>query len=175
MAGYLPALRSRHAGIYGKMKKYAIFGGVALGVLALDQATKALVLREIPLGGVVGVIPGLFDLVHYRNRGAAFGFLNSPDIEWQFWLFLSATGLAATVILLLARQTDKTALLTGLGMILGGAVGNFIDRVRFRSVIDFLDFYWGVWHWPAFNVADMGICCGAFLTCVALWSRNCRQ
>lgn len=154
------------------MKKYVLFGGVALTVLALDQATKALVLREIPAGTVITVIPGLFDLVHYRNRGAAFGFLNSADIEWQFWLFLAATILAAAVIFLMAKQTGKPGLLTGLGLILGGAVGNLIDRLRFHSVVDFLDFYWGAWHWPAFNVADMAICCGAFITCIAMWGRD---
>lgn len=154
------------------MRKYIIFGMAALLVLALDQASKALVLAEIPAGHVIPVIPGLFDLVNYRNRGAAFGFLNRSDIEWQFWLFLGATLLAATVILLLVRQAKRPLLLTGLGLILGGALGNLTDRLRFRAVVDFLDFYWQGWHWPAFNVADMAICCGALLTCVAMWSKD---
>ena len=60
----------------------------------------------------------------------------------------------------------------GLGMVLGGAVGNLVDRIRFRAVVDFLDFYVGQWHWPAFNVADIAICCGALLVCLSMWLKG---
>ncbi|MDO5483378.1 MAG: signal peptidase II, partial [Desulfovibrionaceae bacterium] len=63
-------------------------------------------------------------------------------------------------------------LFSGLGLVLGGALGNLIDRLRFRAVVDFLDFYWGSWHWPAFNVADVAICLGAFLACLAIWRQD---
>ena len=66
-------------------------------------------------------------------------------------------------------------MLVGLGLILGGALGNLIDRLRFRAVVDFLDVYWRGWHWPAFNVADMGICVGAGLACLAVWRAERRK
>jgi signal peptidase II len=150
--------------------KYRILFVLAALVAAADQAAKALVTVSIPQYHSVQVIPGFFDLVHIYNRGAAFGFLNSPDIEWQFWLFLGATALALWAILYLARNARYDPLLfTGLGLILGGAIGNLVDRLRYRAVLDFLDFYIGDWHWPAFNVADAAICMGALLTCIALY------
>ncbi|MDR0465961.1 MAG: signal peptidase II [Deltaproteobacteria bacterium] len=137
---------------------------------AADQLTKALIAAHIPLHRSIPAIPGFFDLTHIHNRGAAFGFLNSPDIEWQFWLFLGATFLALLGIFSLARNTRHDPLLfSGLGLIVGGATGNLVDRLRYRSVLDFLDFYIGDWHWPAFNVADAAICVGAFLACIALY------
>lgn len=144
----------------------------ALFVLLADQATKWLVMEFVPPDRPIRVINGLFDLVNIRNRGAAFGFLNRSDIEWQFWLFLAATFFAMIAIFILAKDSRKPALTIGLGLILGGALGNLVDRLRFRSVVDFLDFYWQGWHWPAFNVADMGICIGAFITCIAMWQKG---
>lgn len=152
------------------MKTGILLWSVAGGVFVLDQATKWLVIEKIPQHGSIQIIPGFFDLVNIRNRGAAFGFLNRHDTDWQFWLFLAATIVAIGAILLLARGTRKQPLLTtGLGLVLGGAIGNLVDRLRWRSVVDFLDFYWRNWHWPAFNVADMGICIGAFLICIVVW------
>ena len=151
------------------MRRYLTLSGIAALVTLLDQLTKWWVLRTLPEYQSVPVIKGFFDLVNIRNRGAAFGFLNRSDIEWQFWLFLGATLLAVVAIFALVRGTKSTLLLTGLGLIMGGAIGNLIDRVRFRSVVDFLDFYIGTWHWPAFNVADIAICCGAILACVAMY------
>ena len=152
-------------------RRWRLLGGWALLVLIVDQATKFLVLRHLPDYSATPLIPGFFDLVNIRNRGAAFGFLNSPEIEWQFWLFLVATIFAAGAILSLARSArpTDTALLIGLGAVLGGALGNLVDRLRFRAVVDFLDFYVGDWHWPAFNVADIAICCGAALVCFYLF------
>ena len=150
--------------------KYRILIALAVLVAAADQASKVLVALHIPPYRSVPVIPGFFDLVHIYNRGAAFGFLNRPDIEWQFWLFLVATAFAFWAIGYLARNARYDPLLfSGLGLILGGAIGNLVDRLRYRAVLDFLDFYIGDWHWPAFNVADIGICAGAFLACIALY------
>ncbi len=144
--------------------------GLAAVVTVLDQATKYLVMRTVSPHHSIPVVDGFFDLVNVRNRGAAFGFLNSPDIEWQFWLFLGATLAAAGIIMHLTRTAARTdtLLFCGLGLVLGGAVGNLVDRLRFRAVVDFLDFYIGDLHWPAFNVADIAICCGAALTCLSL-------
>lgn len=157
-------------------RRYGLICGTAAALLVLDQASKLAVMALIPEHRPVPVIPGLFDLVNIRNRGAAFGFLNRSDIEWQFWLFLAATAVAVWAIFAVARGAARLPLLfVGLGLVLGGALGNLVDRIRFRAVVDFLDFYWRGWHWPAFNVADMGICVGAFLACVALWRPLRRQ
>lgn len=150
--------------------RYRLLGGYALLALLLDQLSKFWVLTTIPEHKSVPVIPGLLDLVNIRNRGAAFGFLNRSDIEWQFWLFLLATLAAVAAIILLVRSSpEQPWLFRALGLIMGGALGNLVDRLRFRAVVDFLDIYVGDWHWPAFNVADMAICVGAGLACILLW------
>ena len=157
-----------------KDTRYKTVLGCGVAVLLLDQLTKCWVMASLPYYGAVTVIPGFFDLVNIRNRGAAFGFLNRSDIEWQFWLFFAATLVSAGVIFMLARSArrDEKARFWGLGMVLGGAVGNLVDRIRFRAVVDFLDFYVGQWHWPAFNVADIAICCGALLVCLSMWLKG---
>lgn len=153
--------------------RYGYITLLAALVALLDQGSKLWVRASIPLHTEIPVIQGFFSLVHVRNRGAAFGFLNRHDIEWQFWLFLAATVLAAVVITVLARQarSHERLFFTALGLIMGGAVGNLIDRIRHRAVVDFLDFYVGNWHWPAFNVADIAICCGAVLALFLSWRR----
>ena len=154
--------------------RYAIIAAVTAIVTLIDQTTKALVLLHVPLYTEIPVISGLFNLVHVRNRGAAFGFLNRHDISWQFWLFLAATLVAAGVVIMLAKNSraDDTPFFISLGLILGGAVGNLIDRVRYREVVDFLDFYHDKYHWPAFNVADIAICCGAALALILSLRRS---
>lgn len=153
-------------------RAYKLALGLAAFWLLADQASKALATALIAPGRKIAVIPGFFDLVNLRNRGAAFGFLNRDDIEWQFWLFLAATIVALAVILAILRTAQKQPLLCiGLGLILGGALGNLVDRLRFRAVVDFLDFYYGPWHWPAFNLADCGICIGAGLVCICIWRK----
>ena len=150
--------------------RYRLLWGVAAVVFVLDQLTKWWAVAAIPEHRSITVIPGFFDLVIVRNRGAAFGFLNRPDMDWQFWLFLAATVVAVGAIIVLARGArGNVPFLVGLGLVLGGALGNLLDRLRYRAVVDFLDFYVGQWHWPAFNVADIGICLGALCTCVVMW------
>ena len=157
--------------------RYTLIGLIAALLVALDQATKIWVYTTLPLHTELPVIQGFFNLVHVRNRGAAFGFLNRHDITWQFWLFLAAGLVALVVVFTLARQArnDEYGFFTALGLILGGAIGNLIDRVRYRAVIDFLDFYQGDWHWPAFNVADIAICCGAVIALWVSWQRVPRK
>ncbi|MDR2891764.1 MAG: signal peptidase II [Deltaproteobacteria bacterium] len=147
------------------MKRYGLIGVIAALVALVDQVTKQMACEVLPFGQFRPVIDGFFNLVHVRNRGAAFGFLNNHDTDWQFWFFAAATVLAVVVLLYLAKTAPAKSrlLFTAIGLVLGGAVGNFIDRCRFRYVIDFLDFYIGNWHWPAFNVADIGITCGVIL------------
>ena len=154
----------------GAVNRHVVVFSVALVWLVLDQLTKAAVAARIAVGSGFSVIDGCFNLVHVLNRGAAFGFLNSDETNWQFWLFLAAALLVAGVVVHIVRTSAYSrTLFIGLGSILGGAAGNLIDRVRFRAVTDFLDVYWGAWHWPAFNVADMAICVGAFLACIVIW------
>ncbi len=156
--------------------RYKIVAAVAAVIIFLDQLTKWLIIPALPQQGSVTIIDGFFNLVHIYNRGAAFGFLNRSDIEWQFWLFLVATLIAALAIYYLVRTSKHCVLLfMGLGLVLGGALGNLIDRIRFRAVVDFLDFYVGAWHWPAFNVADIAICIGALLTCLAMYALDRAQ
>lgn len=154
--------------------RYVKIAVIASVVTLLDQIAKAWVLFTIPLYTEIPVIRGFFSLVHVRNKGAAFGFLNRDDITWQFWLFLAVTILATVVIVLLAKSAreNERVFFTALGLILGGAAGNLIDRVLYREVIDFLDFYIKGYHWPAFNVADIAICCGAALALLFSWRRE---
>lgn len=132
-------------------------------VILLDQLTKLWVLDD--LVAYVDVIPltGFFNLVHVHNTGAAFSlFADQPG--WQRWFFLGIAGIASVVIVFLLRKTAGRPLFSAaLALILGGAIGNVIDRALYGHVIDFLDFYWGAWHFPAFNVADSAISIGAAL------------
>jgi signal peptidase II len=149
--------------------RWRLLGGAALLVLILDQAAKWKIASFLAPWDVFP-LTDFFNLVHVRNRGAAFGFLNSPDISWQFWLFGAAAFLALGIICLVADKADEKEkpLFCGLGAIAGGALGNLLDRIRFRAVIDFLDLHYDGWHWPAFNLADVAICAGAFITALFL-------
>lgn len=131
-------------------------------VLLADQATKWLVLQAMPLGEVIP-ITGFFNLVHVRNPGAAFSFLADAG-GWQRWLFaVFAIGVSALLIFMMRRAPGQRLFCFAAALVIGGAVGNLIDRLVFGEVIDFLDFHWQGWHWPAFNIADSGITVGAFL------------
>lgn len=146
-------------------RKLAILFLILLPGVALDQASKYLVMKHLRLGSVVPVIKGFFNLVHIRNRGAAFGLLSSlsPDFAWLF--FIVTTSLVLLVVGYLWYKLKETATLAALGysLIIAGAMGNLIDRLRWGEVVDFLDFYLGRYHWPAFNVADSLVCLGAAL------------
>jgi signal peptidase II len=131
-------------------------------VLLADQATKWLVLQTIPLGDVIP-ITDFFNLVHVRNPGAAFSFLADAG-GWQRWLFaVFAIGVSALLIFMMRRAPEQRLFCFAAALVIGGAIGNLIDRLVFGEVIDFLDFHWQGWHWPAFNIADSGITVGAFL------------
>ena len=138
---------------------------VAATVVALDQATKALVRAWLPLYESVSIVPQLLDFTHVRNTGAAFGLLNAVDIPFKP-LLMSGIALAALVaIAVFAVRTSPTEPLArlGLALVFGGATGNLIDRVTAGYVIDFVDVYWSGWHFWAFNVADAAITVGACL------------
>ncbi|WP_320169676.1 signal peptidase II [Maridesulfovibrio sp.] len=156
------------------MNKYTLAGSLAFVVVILDQLTKIAVRDKMVLWASETIIPGYFNLVHVVNRGAAFGFLNSADISWQRMFFIVVTFAAMGAVALLLKSTSETDRLqvAGLGCILGGAVGNLIDRVLYHEVTDFLDFYIGSYHWPAFNVADIAICIGAFILIISMYRRK---
>lgn len=132
-------------------------------VLGLDQLTKLAVVAHLEAYREVIPVTGFFNLVHVHNPGAAFSlFADQPG--WQRGFFIGVALLAAGVILyLLYRTRGQRLFCAALALILGGALGNLIDRVRYGYVIDFLDFYLGTWHWPVFNLADVGITVGAGL------------
>ena len=136
---------------------------LAAVVLVVDQVTKYAVLRLFAPGERLNVIPGFFDLTLVFNRGAAFSFLASAS-GWQRWFFVGlGTAAAVFIVWLLAKHGSQKLFATGLALILGGAIGNVIDRLLHGQVTDFLLVYWERFYWPAFNVADSGITCGAAL------------
>lgn len=135
---------------------------VIIGVIIADQVTKAMVVGAMRLYESWEIIPGFFNLVYVTNSGAAFSFLADINSPWRHYFFLSI-GVVALFGLSIAywKLREENGLYSwSLALIAGGAAGNLIDRVRFGSVIDFLDFYLGSYHWPAFNVADSAICIG---------------
>jgi len=150
---------------------------LAAGIIIPDQITKAVIQQRYVLWDTDPVIPGFFNLVHVLNKGAAFGFLNQPDTNWQIWFFVAVTIFAVGFIYYLLTTADHgdKFFIWGLGLVLGGALGNLIDRIRFGFVVDFLDFYVGPYHWPAFNVADIAISCGAFYVIISMYMKNKRE
>ena len=137
--------------------------GIVVGIVILDQLTKAMVQAWLPLYSSVTIIPGLLDFSHVQNTGVAFGMLNSVDLPFKRAL-MTAIGLFALIaIAFYASQVPpgQTLARLGLAAIIGGAIGNLIDRITSGYVVDFVDVYWGTWHFWAFNVADAGITVGA--------------
>ncbi len=142
----------------------------ALGVVFFDQLTKQLIIKSLRVYESVPVIQGFFDLVHVRNRGMAFGIMNDSPSDSGMWLLLAMSFVAIALLLVwFFRMKEEGVLFTlSLSLILGGAVGNIIDRLRFGEVVDFLDVYVGAYHWPAFNVADAAITVGTFMIAATL-------
>ena len=143
---------------------------IASIVFALDRITKRIIESRMSVFDTYTVIPGFFDIVHARNRGAAFSMFADSTSPWRPF-FLIGLSLAALVlvagILRKASNLDKPTAI-GLSLILGGALGNVFDRIVSGAVTDFLDFYVGTLHWPAFNVADSAIVIGSGLLLVSL-------
>ena len=147
-------------------------GSTAVLVLVLDQATKLLALEQLSPGMPVRLIEGFFSLTLVMNPGLAFGMLSSTPPQWRWVVVLLSMGALGVLVALGARLLPTGGLPTrlALGLIFGGAVGNLIDRGRFGAVVDFLDFFWRGYHWPAFNVADSAISVGVTLLALrAVW------
>lgn len=136
---------------------------LSLLALVLDQASKLLIDGTMQLYQSIPLLPS-FNLTYVHNTGAAFSFLSTAG-GWQRWLF---AGLALVIsigitVWLTRLQKHETVLAAALSLVLGGAIGNLIDRLIYGYVIDFLDVYYGAWHWPAFNIADAAITLGVML------------
>jgi signal peptidase II len=137
----------------------------ALLVILIDQCVKLLVVATVPLYDSVSIIPNFLDLTYVRNTGLAYGLLNDSSMPYKGLLTGALAVAALAGIVMYARQTaaegsDKWSRF-GIALILGGAIGNILDRVRLGYVIDFVDVYWRGWHFWAFNVADAAISVGA--------------
>ena len=134
-------------------------------VVLLDQTTKFGLTAWLAPRGSVTVIPGLFDLTYVLNRGAVFGIFASLEGPWRAVLLTAVPVIAVGCVLVMAYRTPAHQLrpLIALGLVMGGAIGNLVDRVRLGAVVDF--FYWHIadYYWPAFNVADSAICVGVGL------------
>jgi signal peptidase II len=150
------------------------FLAVSGAIILLDQFTKAVILATLPLYDSYSVISGLFDFTHVRNTGVAFGMLNESVMPYKTVVTASMALVALAGIGFYARrlQAHETRARIGLALILGGALGNLLDRVRWGYVVDFMDVYWRNWHFWAFNVADAAITAGAGLVFLDLLMGN---
>jgi signal peptidase II len=157
------------------MRRWIIFGSIAIVGLVVDQLTKLYIDRSMRMFQSIPVIDGLFNITYVRNKGAAFSFLSHAS--WRLPFFIAISAIAAVVILIAFNRlrNDQRLAQVSLAMIFSGAVGNLIDRVRRGEVVDFLDVYWRAHHWPAFNVADSLICVGVALLALDILREEQRQ
>jgi signal peptidase II len=148
-----------------------LFIFLAAATFLLDQATKAAATAWLLPRGSVQVIPGFFDLSYVLNRGAVFGIFRSLEDPYRGLLLTTVPIIALVVVLAMVMRTPSHQLRThtALGLILGGALGNLMDRLRLGAVVDFLEFYVGRYHWPNFNAADSAICIGVALLVIDIW------
>jgi signal peptidase II len=145
------------------MRKWHL--AIAIAVVVLDRFTKWLVENRLDLHDTINLVPGFFRITHVQNKGAAFGLFAESNSEWRVTILVMFSVVALIVVAGLLWKNHHSMVTTGIGLslILGGALGNLWDRVVAGHVVDFLDFYLGSYHWPAFNVADSAIVSGALL------------
>jgi signal peptidase II len=150
------------------MRKYPLVLGVAAAVVLVDQLTKLYIRHTFGLYESVRVIDSVFHITHVRNAGGAFGLLNRGSHVWRLPFFVVVSCIAVAALLAFVRRVEagQRWLLVALGAILGGALGNLVDRMVSGEVTDFLDFHWHGYHWPAFNVADSCITAGMLILLV---------
>jgi signal peptidase II len=145
------------------MKSWIIIILLAL----IDQATKLMVLRHIPFEETIPVVPGIFNLTHVYNTGAAFGMLHDSNL-----FFMIVSGVAFISLVLMRRHFEGCLMHWGWMLLLSGIIGNVTDRLRLGHVVDFLDFQFGNYHWPSFNVADSCICIAAGLFLISSFTTH---
>jgi signal peptidase II len=137
---------------------------ISLLVIISYQITKAMVVRSLPEGALVPVLPGFFNLTHTTNTGVAFGMFSGSPAPWKTVLLVAVSAALIVVVVYLISRSRQIlwGATVGFGLVLGGAISNnLMDRVRTGQVVDFLDFYWRSYHWYAFNLADSAIVVGA--------------
>ncbi len=144
------------------MRKYAFVLSIAAVVVVLDQVTKWYIRRTVGLYESIVVLDSFFHITHVRNAGGAFSlFAGAPSaLRLPFFVLVSIIAVVALLAFVRRVEPGRQLLLFALGAILGGALGNLLDRMRSGEVTDFLDFHWHGWYWPAFNVADSFISTG---------------
>jgi signal peptidase II len=150
--------------------KYLIVTLVSLTIFLLDQATKYLIIHTLPLHHSFPIVKHFITILHTRNKGIAFGLLAGQGGEVRSTMLIITSFLAIAFIFYLLKNlksAQRYATIT-LSLILGGAIGNLIDRVRWGEVIDFIDLHWYHYHWPAFNVADAAISTGLVLLFIGI-------
>jgi len=154
-------------------KKYLILLATVAAVVLLDLITKAYIDSNMSLHESVVVIGGFLNIMYVRNPGAAFSFLASasPGFRSVFFLTVTVTAIVLVLYYIAKSKTEEPLMIFALSLIMSGALGNFIDRVRLGEVIDFIDVHLGAYHWPAFNVADSAITVGDFIMLFALYKR----
>ena len=143
-------------------RRYGVLGFVVLAIIVVDQMTKAYIDGSMHLHQSISIIPGYFNLTYIRNPGAAFGIMGTMSSGFRIVFFFLTSILAMGLLITIFWRLDPRdwwGQLT-IASIFGGAIGNFIDRLQYGEVIDFLDFYINGYHWPAFNVADSAISVG---------------
>ena len=142
-----------------KYIRLVVIGGI---IVIIDQLTKFFIVKYLPLHDTVPVVSGLFNIIHIKNPGGAFGLLANltPGMRTFIFLFISSLAVGLILYFYINTPVNQTWLAAGFALIFGGAIGNLIDRIRFGVVTDFLDFYISRYHWPAFNVADSAITVG---------------
>ena len=150
-----------------------VFLTAAIGVL-LDQVSKIYIDSSFELYQSVTVLENFFHITYIRNRGAAFGILSDNALRLPFFIIVSLVAIVGIIWYLRQLRADQKLSHLALGLILSGAIGNLIDRIRFGEVIDFIDVHWYNHHWPAFNVADSAICVGVGLLLLETWREERR-
>ena len=157
--------------------RYSLLVGVAGFVVLIDQITKFWVQKTMRLYESIPVVPGLLDLHYIRNTGAAFGFLSGSHSDFRIPFFILVSVAAIGIILFLFHKLEESEVLMplALSLVLGGALGNLIDRIRLGEVVDFISFHYKAFHWPAFNVADIGITTGVFLLVLRIFLFDKRE
>ena len=155
-------------------KRLAAFSMAAL-VFLLDRATKLLVESNMTMADSYTLIPGCFNLIYTENRGMVFGLMSEGEIEWRSFFLIGLTALILAFVAAVLWQHSPTGMAAsrlsrmGLSLVLGGALGNFYDRLARGSVTDFLDVYIASYHWPTFNAADSALTIGVGLVLLDLW------
>lgn len=136
-----------------------------MAIVGLDQFTKSLVDNSMRIGDSITVLPGFFSLVHVRNRGVAFGMLGGLPDPWRALVLIGMAAVIVMIMLWWLRETpvEERMQRLALASVIGGAIGNLYDRIRYGEVVDFFDVYVSNIHWPAFNVADSAISIGCVL------------